>query len=269
MGVPVWQEGNRYAALEGYCLPALRLDLNEAASLYLAARLLARYSDEPNPYILSSLAKLAGVLPPNLAGHVQASVSALSSRPQDERFDQVFRAIALAWATGRKVHIRYRSLHSEHEREYDLCPYLIEPWGPGNSAYVIGYATWFDEVRTFKLERIAEAELLPETFEVPADFAGPELLAGAWGVMYGEESREVVLRFSPAVVRRVKESTWHGSQEIEECQDGGCLMRLRVAHTLEMKPWIRSWGPDCEVLEPAALRQEVAEEMRRAAEGYG
>jgi len=44
---------------------------------------------------------------------------------------------------------------------------------------------------------------------------------------------------------------------------------VQVAHPLEMKPWIRGWGPDCEVLAPAGLRAEVAEEMKRAAEVYG
>jgi len=37
---------------------------------------------------------------------------------------------------------------------------------------------------------------------------------------------------------------------------------------LEMKLWIRGWGPDCEVLAPEWLREEIAEEMRRAAGVY-
>jgi len=43
---------------------------------------------------------------------------------------------------------------------------------------------------------------------------------------------------------------------------------VRVAHTLEMKPWIRGWGPDCEVLAPEELRKEVAEELAEAAKVY-
>ena len=41
-----------------------------------------------------------------------------------------------------------------------------------------------------------------------------------------------------------------------------------LARLWEMKPWIRGWGPDCEVLEPEALRQEIAEEMVAATEIY-
>jgi len=124
-------------------------------------------------------------------------------------------------------------------------------------------------VHIFKLERILEAELLEETFEAPAAFDGARLLASAWGVMYGEETTEVVLRFSAGVARRVKESRWHASQTVEDGPDGSCLLRVRVAHPMEMKPWIRGWGGECEVLAPEGLRREIAAEMRRAAEVYG
>jgi len=67
----------------------------------------------------------------------------------------------------------------------------------------------------------------------------------------------------------VRETTWHETQRIEALPDGRCLMRVMVGSTQEMKPWIRQWGPDCEVLAPAALRAEVAEEMRRAGALYG
>jgi CRISPR-associated endonuclease/helicase Cas3 len=37
----------------------------------------------------------------------------------------------------------------------------------------------------------------------------------------------------------------------------------------EMLPWIRGWGADCEVLEPAELREKVKGELRRQAGMYG
>ena len=187
----------------------------------------------------------------------------------DSPFARVFEVVTLGWATGRKVRIQHQSLHSENVHEYTLSPYLIEPSGPGYAAYVIGQASYFDDVRTFKLERISQAELLSETFEVPAEFDGAARLTRAWGIMYGDETCQVVLRFSPAVTRRVKETVWHASQRFEDCADGGCILRVQVAHTLEMKPWIRGWGPECEVIAPPELREEVAGEMRRAAGVYG
>ena len=268
--LPLEREGWRWRLMEGhrFRLPPVQLSLQEAAALYLAARLLDKCSDEPNPFVGRALLALAEVLPPEIGQPIRQLAAARRDKPESA-FARVFEVVTLGWATGRKVRIRHRSLGGEHEHEYILSPYLIEPSGFGYAAYVIGYATYFDAVRMFKLERIAEAKLLTETFEVPPEFAGPRLLSNAWGVMYGEETTEVILRFSATVARRVRESRWHESQELEERPDGGCLLRVRVAHPVEMKPWIRSWGPDCEVLAPEELRRTVADEMRRAGEVYG
>ncbi|WP_407079695.1 WYL domain-containing protein [Candidatus Hakubella thermalkaliphila] len=53
------------------------------------------------------------------------------------------------------------------------------------------------------------------------------------------------MKFSPKVTRRVKKSTWHPSQVIEDLPDGGCIFTVRVSSTLEMTPWIRGWGGRC------------------------
>jgi predicted DNA-binding transcriptional regulator YafY len=39
---------------------------------------------------------------------------------------------------------------------------------------------------------------------------------------------------------------------------------VRVSDFLEVKRWALSYGAACEVLEPAELRAEVEEELRRA-----
>jgi len=266
--VPLWQDGDRYGVLDGYYLPPLRLKLAEAASLYLAARLLSRYSDQRQAAVVAALAKLAGILPQTLSAHVQRSIDALSFKKANPDFDAVFETVALAWAGGRKVRIWHQAAGSEHVHEYLVCPYLIEPSSEGYSTYLIGHSSYFDALNTFKMERIQRAELTDETFEPPADFDGPRLLASAWSVMYGDEPVEVRLRFSPQVTRRVKESVWHPSQVLEDCDDGGCILSVRVAMPLEMKPWIRGWGADVEVLEPEGLRREVGEEAKRMTEVY-
>lgn len=270
-GIPVWGDEvtGRHGILKGYYLPPIHFNLEEASALYLAARLLARYSDEYNPIIVDALAKLAGAMPEAIAAHIHHTIASLAYRPKNRAFARVLEVIALGWATGRKVRIWHQAAGSENVHEYLFSPYFLEPSSVGYATYAIGYSSWFNDVYTFKLERIRQAQLTEETFEIPEDFDGAELLGSAWGVMFGDEVEEVVLRFSPEVTRRVKESVWHPSQKLEKGDDGGCILRVWVAHPLEMKPWIRGWGPDCQVLAPPKLRAEIAEEMRRAAEVYG
>ncbi|NLG48935.1 MAG: WYL domain-containing protein, partial [Chloroflexi bacterium] len=106
------------------------------------------------------------------------------------------------------------------------------------------------------------------TYEIPETFDGPGLLRSAWGIQFGEQTEDVALRFVPGVTRRVKESVWHPSQTVEDTPDGGCLLRMQVANPTEMVYWIRGWGPQVKVLEPAWLREQMAREAREVARIY-
>jgi predicted DNA-binding transcriptional regulator YafY len=270
-GIPLWEDESsaHYGITKGYYLPPIHFDLNEATALYLAARLLARYSDEHNPLVVQALAKLAGAMPEAVARHVHHTIRSLAYKRGNPLFAGVFETVALGWATGRKVRIWHQAAGSENVHPYLLSPYFVEPSAVGYATHVIGYEeSYFHQVQTFKLERVQAAQLTNEVFEVPADFDPTTLLDSAWGIMFGEELVEVRLRFSPQVARRVAESIWHPSQRLAQCDDGDCILMVQVAYPLEMKPWIRGWGPDCEVLAPPDLRAEVAAEMRQAAEVY-
>ncbi len=118
------------------------------------------------------------------------------------------------------------------------------------------------------MERIEHAKLTEEPFEIPSDFDGPALLKRAWGVMYGdEEPKEVRLRFSHWVTKRVKETLWHPSQQITDTADG-CEWTAQIGDALEIENWIRGWGSDCEVLAPQELREKMIKEARRLAHLY-
>jgi len=261
-----WRLSTDYVPL----LSALRLTLPEATALFLAARLLLRASDEHNPYVTGALAKLAAVLPEPIASHIQQTLSSASTHRVSETFVRVFEVVTSGWATRRKVRLWHQSAASANVHEYLVSPYFIEPSAPSYAAYVIGYEeVYFRRVRTFKLERIHRAELTEERYTIPGDFDIASFLTSAWGIMGGEEETEVCLRFSPAATRRVKESLWHPSQVIEDCADGGCILRVWISRPLEMISWIRGWGPAVEVLAPPELRDQMAEEAKRTAEVYG
>jgi proteasome accessory factor B len=125
-------------------------------------------------------------------------------------------------------------------------------------------------VRTLKVERIGEAQLTDERYEIPATLDPVQLLVSAWGVWWSDDSEtKVTLRFSPSVVRRVKESIWHHSQRFEDLPDGSCFFTVRVGSTLEFKPWVRQWGAAVEIVHPADFRDEMIAEVREMARMYG
>lgn len=257
LGIPLTQKGDYYGILDSYVLPPVSLSLYEALAAFISLRLCLRQTDKNNPHIEKALSKLSRILPETLQVQVEKSLSFIHHKPASPEYTQIFEKVALAWATRRQMKISYQSLQSEEVREWLLEPYFVETTGVGYSVYVIGHAVrdGREGVITFKLDRIKSAEVLANNFEIPADFDIDKLLSGSWGIIWGEEN-EVELKFSPAVTRRVKEAHWHMSQVITDLPDGGCILKLKVGSLLEITPWIRSWGPDVEVLAPASLRQE-------------
>jgi proteasome accessory factor B len=269
-GVPLWQDDGRFGIVRDRYLMPVRLAFNEAVALFLAARLLSRHADAHNPHIVSALSKLATALPEPLASRVARVAAQIRRQPYDSRYVGVLEGVTLAWASQRKVRLWYRSPRSGELRQRDVSPYTVEVLATSGGTYVIGYDDWARGLRTFRLERLERAQMLDETYTIPKSFDPEQHLARAWGIMAGgEEAVEVVLQFSPAVAALVKERRWHPSQSLDDLADGGVLFSVRVSDPREMRPWIRSWGAECEALEPDWLRVELREEARRMVARYG
>lgn len=247
-------------------VPPVRLLLEEAAALYLAARLLEHSVDEPTPCVRSAIARLAEVVPQDISGAFE--FLAARAGGHGSRFSTVFSVLARGWALGREVRVDYAP-RVGHPKRYHLQPFLLEPSAVGSAVYVIGCADPPGELRVLKIERIESAELTSETFEPPPPTELLERLDRVWGVWLSDEEPEVVrLRFAPRVAERVRETQWHPTQTLTDGHDGGVEMTVRVASTIEILPWVLGWGAAVRVLEPDELRRRVADEHRRAAAGY-
>ena len=259
--IPLTNKGHdRYGIMNEYVLPPVSYSLYEALALFLAARLIVRQTDDNNPHIKSALVKLTSSMPKSLGINLRKSIANFGKRLVDLDELDVFEKIAIAWVTQKRVKIIYKSLSRGEDKEWLVNPYFIEMTGIGYSTYLIGYGESADRngITTFKFNRIKEVIILDEEFNIPEDFDIEKLLGSGWGVMWGE-SIEVKLKFSPDVTRRVKETTWHQSQQIQDLPDGSCILTLQVGSTLEMTPWIRGWGADVEVIEPAEFREQFKE----------
>jgi proteasome accessory factor B len=270
LGMPIFQAGRgRYGIEHKYFLPPLRLSVPEAIVLFLAARLIARWSDEYDQAVVSAFTKLADLLPQPIARHVAATMLAVGEHSPNEPFTRTFATAARAWSEGRVVEIDYEPSEGPR-RTTRVRPYFLEPDGALRTVYLIGFDESVDALRTFKIERIGSATLTTERYEIPEGFDPDRFLAHSWGIWSSEgtPTEEVHLRFDASVARRVREAVWHRSQRLLELPDGGVEVTFTVAGIVEIRPWILSWGDGVEVLAPTSLRESVAASVARAAERY-
>jgi len=271
--IPLWEEDtpdgeHRYGLAEGYYVPPVRLSADDALALFLAGRLLSQYNDNYNPHIRDALAKLSHVLPSAMQQHIQRMGDQMQRAPGDASLASILSTLGRGWAMRRQVRIGYWAAGRDEHRLHIVHPYFLEPSAVNSGTYLIGHDVDADALRTFKVERIADARLLPQGFELPDGFDPAALLESCWGIMYGSERQTVRLRFAPQVARRVRETCWHPTQQLADCTDGGCELTLQIANPVEITYWVRGWGPSVTVLEPTWLREQLAAEARQTADLY-
>ncbi|MDQ6883689.1 MAG: WYL domain-containing protein [Candidatus Dormibacteraeota bacterium] len=264
MNVPVYEDNGRIAIDPNYFIAPVKFTLREAMALLMGVRLMHRHSQEADPGVADAFTKLAAVLPAPVAEYVHATVRQMADRPANETASRVLQTVVLSWA-GRKVVRIWYPTAAGPARPRSIEPYFLEPSLIGHSSYVVARDRELREMRTFKLARIVRAEQTADSYRIPPDFDINRHLARAWGIFNSGEPVEVHLRFLPPAAARVRETIWHPSQQLIDGPRGAVEMRVTVAGTVEITPWILGWGDAVEVLAPVELRQRVSETGARMA----
>lgn len=105
-----------------------------------------------------------------------------------------------------------------------------------------------------------------DKFEYPADYHPSKIAEGSFGLISGPRTR-VRIFFDEKVSRFVRRRQWHPSQVIKRVPNG-VELTMEVSGTVEVVSWVLGFGDQAEVLEPQALRDQVAAELGRASGRY-
>jgi len=162
-----------------------------------------------------------------------------------------------------RLRIIYYSAHSDRQTERVIQPYLL--LNRGGELYLIAHCELRNAVRDFGLHRIREWGIQepPQAFRVPETFDAATYLASAFELRRGEETVTIRARFDQTQSRWIRERTYHSTQTVMEQDDGSVIVSLCVSGTAEAKRWLLSFGATVEVLEPEALRREIADEAAK------
>lgn len=171
--------------------------------------------------------------------------------------------------------LREERLRVTHEgvgggrKTFVLEPYTLLVYKKG--LYLAGRSEGHGgELRTFALDGFRAVEWLRgQKFDVPADYEPAQLTEGAFGLIRGREAARVRIQFDEKVARYVQRRMWHPTQKFRKLPTGGVELTMQLRGTIEVVSWVLGFGDKALVLEPPALRAEVAAELGRAAARYG
>ena len=158
------------------------------------------------------------------------------------------RQLREAHRSRRRVRLTYRRAAAETPSRRVLCPYDIV--FASGMWYVV--ASCGDEaLRIFRLDRVEGVEVLEERYERPSDFSLEAVMPGG-RAFQAPDAGTLRVRYSAKVAR------WIAEREGKALEADGALV---LDHPLADAEWavrhVLQYGPDAEVLEPQAVRDEI------------
>ena len=219
--------------------------------------------------IRSALAKIRAGLGPELSDYLARLAESFRVLPGPHknyaRFRETIQALNDAVLGRRTLRMRYRTGRTGTVATRCLDPYRV--WYRSGGLYVVGFDHRSQEVRTFAVDRIRRLEPTDQRFEVPASFDFDAFIGSSFGVI-AEPATRVRIRFERRWATYVEEHTWHPSQTLARGSGGSLELTMEVGGTSELRAWVLSFGSGAEVLEPAALRAQVIEDLEASLRRY-
>lgn len=268
-GVPVVSvTGQGYSIMEGYFLPPLNFNVDEALMLILGADLMSQNFDaQYQRAAVSAVKKIEAVLPDHLDADIDYLKTniAFYTRPTDAQENGYLRKVRQAIIDRRTLRMcyakRFPSQDEPELTERDVDPYAIARLA--SSWFLLGFCHLRNDIRIFRLDRIEEMAVLNRTFERPENYE-PQ-----WNVSSARRQIVVKVLFDYEIARWVRETYPYPYSMVDEQESAdGLLVTFRIERDGEILQWLLGWGGKARVLEPESLRNMLIDEARGLLQNY-
>ncbi|MFZ5765188.1 MAG: helix-turn-helix transcriptional regulator [Thermodesulfobacteriota bacterium] len=173
----------------------------------------------------------------------------------------VFRTVSRALLNDRQLTFTYHSPQQTDPVRRTVEPHHLQHYM--GSWVLLAWCTLRRDWRHFYLARMDGATVAEQQFARRPASSWRHLLDTSFGIFQGAEIFPVIIRFSPAMSRWVRQQTWHPAQETRENPDGSLILTLPAADLREIKMKILQFGPTAEALAPVALRELLRQEAEQ------
>ncbi|USG65587.1 YafY family transcriptional regulator [Brevibacillus ruminantium] len=263
-GVPIiGAPGQGYSLMEGYFLPPLHFTAEEAVTMLLGLDFVEQQFDPVyRASAQDSRKKIESILPEAVrreAARVRSGFKLLTSHaPADDPVRITLQQLRQAIQEERKVRFLYTKKLPEKDgnRQHlrDVTPYGLA--FVNGSWSLLGFCDLRQELRHFRLDRMASLCLLEEKAVPPADF---NLQA-----YRPDDNRHLsmTVRMAYDVAEHVKESRFYFIDTMAE-QPDGLYVTLRFRQPEEVLPWVLGFGAKAVVIEPESFRERIRCEIKK------
>ena len=174
---------------------------------------------------------------------------------------QFLASIIQAIRDNRMIRVHYKGYRMEEDRFFDIEPYFIREFK--RRWYLYGHKDYDKDRKPhmYALDRMLSVEVLSDTFKMPEEINAREWFKTIYGVRKYDDMKpqKVLIKAYGKQARYFRSLPLHSSQEEVETRREYSVFSYELAPDYDFKQDILSFGDSVEILEPAALRTELAD----------
>lgn len=135
--------------------------------------------------------------------------------------------------------------------------------------YLTGLNVRDKAIKTYALDRIANLQLLSETYHIPDDFDPSTYFRDSFGIVFNQgETRDVTLRVDSQQAKYFRALPLHHSQTETIVDGGASLFHYRLRITFDFVEELLSHGSKVTVVEPPELRAIMIDTLKTTLANY-
>lgn len=256
--IPIYYH-NGYKLASDLFLPALNFDFDEYTCLKLALESSPLHKTGKYDGVLKRIgAKVESGLSQAVKERRKNAVDAthidIETSIEEKRAARFYGVIERAVSERRCLRLEYDSVESGETSRVVEPHFIIFR---GRAFYFVAYCRLRKELRTFRLERVQNIDLLEEHFTPQQGVTPDSYFEGSWE-LGGGEPVEVVIRFTGHSAKRVGSVMHHPKETKQKGRNGDLVYRVTVRGMEEIQRWVLGFGDEARVLEPKRMRDNLA-----------
>lgn len=258
-GVPVIGEaGTGYRLMEGYKLPPVMFNQDEASALLTAAKLVQSKTDAGlSKHYISALDKIKAVLRLTEKDHIEeidehiaviTHPSIVHQPPEESHLQPLLRAIG----TSSIIEINYTSLEKNETTRRRVEPVGI--YYLGSHWYLIAFCQLRNDYRNFRTDKIDQLAITGDTISK----THPSLQSFLDQMYVERQVYEVIIDVEPDIVKYLGEQRYYNGFVKQQLAGKYVRMHFLSGSLVGFARWFMLFGDHAKIVEPVQLNEMVA-----------